>query len=74
MRDVTLLSIKIKFVHPAKFRCIMLTLNKLFKTEFERGKLEKSPFFLTDIDPLNSELKKYVSEIFVILSEIEKDI
>ena len=52
MRDVTLLSMKNKsvqncrFVHHAKFRCIMTTLNKLFKIEFERrgggGKLEKS--------------------------------
>ena len=52
MRDVTLLSMKNKsvqncrFVHHAKFHCIMTTLNKLFKIEFERwggGKLEKSP-------------------------------
>ena len=42
MRDVTLLSMKNKsvqncrFVHHAKFHCIMTTLNKLFKIEFER--------------------------------------
>ena len=42
MRDVTLLSMKNKsvqlcqFVHHAKFRCIMTTLNKLFKIDFER--------------------------------------
>ena len=51
MRDVTLLSMKNKsvqncrFVHHAKFHCIMTTLNKLFKIEFERwggGELEKS--------------------------------
>ena len=55
MRDVTLLSMKNKsvqncrFVHHAKFHCIMTTLNKLFKIEFERwGELEKSQqlFFL----------------------------
>ena len=26
-----------RFVHHAKFHCIMTTLNKLFKIEFERG-------------------------------------
>ena len=26
-----------RFVHHAKFHCIMITLNKLFKIEFERG-------------------------------------
>ena len=32
-----------RFVHHAKFHCIMKTLNRLFKTEFERGgELEKS--------------------------------
>ena len=42
MRDVTLLSMKNKsvqncrFVQHAKFHCIMTTLNKLFKIEFER--------------------------------------
>ena len=42
MRDVTLLSMKNKsvqncrFVHHAKFHCIMTTLNELFKIEFER--------------------------------------
>ena len=52
MRDVTLLSMKNKsvqncrFVHHAKFHCIMTTLNKLFKTEFERGELEKSHAFV----------------------------
>ena len=41
MRDVTLLSMKNKSVHNcrfvqhAKFHCIMTTLNKLFKFEFE---------------------------------------
>ena len=34
-----------RFVHHAKFYCIMITLNKLFKSEFERGKLEKSSIF-----------------------------
>ena len=49
MRDVTLLCMKNKyvhscqFVHHAKFHCIMTTLIKLFKIEFETGgKLEKS--------------------------------
>ena len=54
MRDVTLLSMKNKyvqncrFVHHAKFHCIMTTLNKLFKIEFERwgGKLEKNPIII----------------------------
>ena len=52
MRHVTLLSMKNKsvqncrFVHHAKFHCIMTTLNKLFKIEFERwGK--------TGIEPRN---------------------
>ena len=31
-----------QFVHHAKFHCIMATLKKLFKVEFERGELEKS--------------------------------
>ena len=49
MRDVTLLSMKNKsvqncgFVHHAKFHCIMTTLNKLFKIEFERGGTGKEP-------------------------------
>ena len=52
MRDVTLLSMKNKsvqncrFVHHAKFHCIVTTLNKLFKIEFERwggGKTGKEP-------------------------------
>ena len=48
MRDVTLKSMKNKsvhscwFIHHAKFHCMMTTLNKLFKFEFERGELEKS--------------------------------
>ena len=32
-----------RFVHPAKIHCIGTRLNKLFKIEFERGELEKSP-------------------------------
>ena len=32
-----------RFVHHAKFHCIMTTLIKLFKIEFERGGMEKSP-------------------------------
>ena len=51
MRDVTLLSMKNKSVqmcqcvHHVKFRCIMTTLNKLFKIEFERwgGETGKEP-------------------------------
>ena len=31
-----------RFVHHAKFHCIMAMLNRLFKIEFERGGLEKS--------------------------------
>ena len=48
MHDVTKQNMKNKsvhscrFVHHAKFHCIMTTLIKLFKNEFERGKLEKS--------------------------------
>ena len=30
-----------RFVHHAKFHCIMTTLHKLFKIELERGGLEK---------------------------------
>ena len=43
MRDVALSSMKIKsahscrFVHPAKFRCIMNTINNFLKIVFERG-------------------------------------
>ena len=31
-----------RFFHHAKFHCIITTLNKLFKVEFESGQLEKS--------------------------------
>ena len=31
-----------QFVHHANFHCIMTTVNKVFKNEFERGELEKS--------------------------------
>ena len=31
-----------QFIHHAKLHCIMTSLNRLFKTEFERGELEKS--------------------------------
>ena len=36
-----------RFVHHAKFHCIMTTLNRLFKTEIQRGggELEKSRIF-----------------------------
>ena len=34
-----------RFVHHAKFHCIMTLLNKLFKVEFERGETGKEPFF-----------------------------
>ena len=30
-----------RFVHQAKFHCIMTTLNRLFKSEFERGETGK---------------------------------
>ena len=51
MRDVTLQSMKNKsvhscrFVHHAKFHCIMTTLNKLFKIKFERagGNWKRAP-------------------------------
>ena len=49
MRDVTLYSMKNKFVHNcrfihhAKFHCNITMLFKVFKIDFERGKLEKSP-------------------------------
>ena len=48
MRDVTLYSMKKKivhncrFVHHAKFHCIMTMLYKLIKIDFDRGELEKS--------------------------------
>ena len=51
MRDVTLYSMKNKsvhscrFVHHAKFHCIMTTLKTLFEIKFERGELEKSRNF-----------------------------
>ena len=32
-----------QFVHHAKIYCLMAALNKLFKFEFERGELKKSP-------------------------------
>ena len=32
-----------RFVHHAKFHCIMTTVNKLFKIEFERGETGKKP-------------------------------
>ena len=32
-----------RFVHHAKFYCIMTTLNKLFKIKFERGETGKEP-------------------------------
>ena len=35
-----------RFDHHAKFHCIMTTLNKRFKIEFERGELEKSFYYL----------------------------
>ena len=35
-----------RFVHHAKFHCIMTTLNKLFKIEFERGELERSQYVI----------------------------
>ena len=49
MRDVMLLSMKNKsvhscrFVHHAKFHCIMTTLNKLFKIKFEGVETGKEP-------------------------------
>ena len=50
MRDATLYSMKNKavqncrFVHHSKFDCNVTMLYKLFKIDFERGELEKSPF------------------------------
>ena len=36
-----------RFVHHAKFHCIMTTLNKLFKNNFERGgETGKEPFYV----------------------------
>ena len=46
-----------RFFHHAKFDCIMERLNKLFKVEFERGELEKSPTFLIVLDRLKINLK-----------------
>ena len=51
MRDVKLQSMKNKsdhscrFFHHAKFHCIIATLNKLFKIEFERGETGKELTF-----------------------------
>ena len=33
-----------RFVHHVKFCCIMITLNKLFKIELEKGETGKEPF------------------------------
>ena len=65
MRDVTLLSMKNKsvqncrFFHHAKFHCIMTTLNKLFKIEFERwgGGNGKEPKYLHVADDFDCTAK-----------------
>ena len=56
MRDVTLLSMKNKsvqncrFVHHAKFHCIMTTLNKLFKLNLKGGgETGKEPFLFIGV-------------------------
>ena len=38
-----------RFVHHAKFDCIITTLNKLFKIEFERGETGKEPKEFQDL-------------------------
>ena len=75
MRDVTLYSMKnesdqsFRFVHHAKFHCIMITLNKLFKIEFERGELEKS----LGTKPLMFRLPfKVFMEKFLVLEKLMK--
>ena len=56
MPDVTLLSMKNKsvqncrFVHHAKFHCIVKTLNRFFKIEFERGETGKEPILFSKKD------------------------
>ena len=50
MRDATLYSMENKsaqnyrFNHHSKFHCNMTMLYRLFKNDFEKGELEKSPF------------------------------
>ena len=44
-----------RFVQHAKIHCIMTTLNKLFKIEFERGELEKSQIFVPSFEKIVTE-------------------
>ena len=46
-----------RFVHHAKFHCIMTTLSKLFKIEFERGGTGKEPIVSMKIISLKNGQK-----------------
>ena len=53
-----------RFVHHAKFHCIMTTLNRLFKIEFERGGgLEKSRQSKDSGRGLNRPSRKVVTDL-----------
>ena len=51
-----------RFVHHAKFHCIMTSLNKLFKIELKGGGLEKSPKLFKNCSPGNL-YERFVVEI-----------
>ena len=45
-----------RFVHHSKFHCLVTTLNRLFKIEFERGETGKEPrVFLNTLVHLNTK-------------------
>ena len=56
-----------RFVHHAKFHCIMTTLKRLFKIEFEREALEKSPKLQDYKTAFFSELSAKISGTCVVL-------
>ena len=50
-----------QFVHLAKFHCFILTLNKLFKNEIEKGEIgndEPKPIIVKTQKPKGVELEK----------------
>ena len=69
-----------RFVHHAKFHCIMTTLNKLFKIKFERGggKLEKSQILLQNerferfLNGLSKKTARKPRKIWTVLSGLSK--
>ena len=57
-----------RFVHHAKFHCIIITLNKLFKIEFERGETGKEAFYVVTRGFTRlSKKTKYVCYSLIIL-------